>query len=65
MLPHMSSTVVRRGVLQRIVSKHPVTVMLRLYRQGDKTTRVRCLNIIDRLAEFKVYDQEPALDNER
>ena len=42
-----------------------VTVVLRLYRQGDQDTRVRCLNIIDRLAEFNLYDLEPALDDER
>ena len=38
---------------------HMVTVVLRLYRQGDQDTRVRCLNIIDRLAEFNLYDLEP------
>ena len=44
---------------------HMVTVVLRLYRQGDQDMRVRCLNIIDRLAEFNLYDLEPALDDER
>ncbi len=44
---------------------HMVTVVLRLYRQGDQETRVRCLNIIDRLAEFNLYDLERALDDER
>ena len=44
---------------------HLTTVVLRLYRQGDQDTRVRCLDIIDRLAEFNLYDLEPALENER
>ncbi|MYC69406.1 MAG: hypothetical protein F4X17_01710 [Gemmatimonadetes bacterium] len=44
---------------------HMVTVVLRLYRQGDQETGVRCLNIIDRLAEFNLYDLERALDDER
>ena len=44
---------------------HLTTVVLRLYRQGDQDTRVRCLNIIDRLAEFNLYDLEPTLDDER
>ena len=39
--------------------------MLRLYRQGDQDTRVRCLDIIDRLAEFNLYDLERTLDSER
>ena len=32
---------------------HLTTVVLRLYRQGDQATRVRCLDVIDRLFEFK------------
>ncbi|MCY3567980.1 MAG: hypothetical protein OXH38_05095 [Chloroflexi bacterium] len=41
---------------------HLTTVVLRLYRQGDQDTRVRCLDIIDRLAEFNPYDLEPTLE---
>ena len=44
---------------------HLTTVVLRLYRQGDQDTRVRCLNTIDRLFEFNLYDLERALDDER
>ena len=45
---------------------HDLTkVVLRLYRQGNQEARVRCLDIIDRLAEFNLYDLAPALDNER
>ena len=44
---------------------HLTTVVLRLYRQGDQDTRVRCLDIIDRLAEFNLYDLERTLDSER
>ena len=42
-----------------------IKVVMRLYRQGNEDMTVRCLDIIDRLAEFNVYDLEPALDNER
>ena len=44
---------------------HLTTVVRRLYWQGDKGTRVRCLDIIDRLAEFNLYDLERTLDSER
>ena len=44
---------------------HLTTVVWRLYRQGDEGTRVRCLDIIDRLAEFNLYDLETTLDSER
>ena len=42
-----------------------VPVVLRLYRQGDDHLRERCLDIIDRLAEFGVHDVEQALEDER
>ena len=48
-----------------LASLHLTTVVLRLYRQGDQDTRVRCLDVIDRLAEFNLYDLGPALDDER
>lgn len=41
-----------------------IAIILRLYRQGDKTLRIRCLNLIDRLTELNAYDTQ-ALDNER
>ena len=44
---------------------HLTRVVLRLYRQGDQDARVRCLDIIDRLFEFNLYDLEPTLDSER
>ena len=44
---------------------HLTTVVRRLYRQGDQDTRVRCLDIIDRLAEFNLYDLERTLDDAR
>lgn len=48
-----------------LTGRHLITVVLRLYRQGNQETRIRCLNIIDRLAELGVYDLEPALDEMR
>ena len=42
-----------------------IAVVLRLYRQGDADLRSRCLDIVDRLTEFSVYDLEPALNDER
>ena len=44
---------------------HLTTVVLRLYRQGDQDARVRCLDVIDRLAEFNLYDLERTLASER
>ncbi len=42
-----------------------VTLVLRLYRQGDRELRSRCLDVIDRLCELGVYGVGPALDDER
>ena len=42
-----------------------IPVVLRLYRQGDDQLRERCLDIIDRLAEFRVHGVEAALEDER
>ena len=47
------------------VSSDLVTVVLRLYRQGDKDLRARCLDLIDRLTDLNAYDMERALDDER
>lgn len=48
-----------------LITNDLITVVLRLYRQGDAALRLRCLDIIDRLAEFSVYDLDLALENER
>ena len=40
-------------------------VVLRLYREGDPKMRARCLDIIDRLAEFDVWGFEKTLQDER
>jgi len=42
-----------------------ISVVLRLYRQGDKSIRVRCLDIIDRLSEAGAYGLEEAIATER
>ena len=47
------------------ISQHLITVVLRLYRQGDKNLRGRCLDIIDRLAELDMYDLEQTIKDER
>lgn len=46
-------------------SNHIVNVVLRLYRQGGKDTRSRCLNVIDRLSAAGAYGLEQALADER
>ena len=48
-----------------LVGNGLVPVVLRLYRQGDDHVRERCLDIIDKLAEFSVYGVEEALEDER
>lgn len=48
-----------------LLSTHLIATVLRLYKQGDTTTRRRCLDIIDRLAETAAYGLEGALDQER
>jgi hypothetical protein len=42
-----------------------ITIVLRLYRQGDPQTRARCLDIIDRLTELNVHGIADALSEER
>lgn len=42
-----------------------ITVVLRLYRQGDAQTRSRCLDIVDRLTDLNVYGVDRALAEER
>lgn len=51
-----------------ISTKHPMTaddlisILLRLYRQGDATTRARCLDVIDQLSESRAFDLDQKLD---
>jgi hypothetical protein len=47
------------------MSNHIINVVLRLYRQGDRPTRERCLDVIDGLAEAGAYGLEQALADER
>ncbi|PWU61871.1 hypothetical protein DLE60_03495 [Micromonospora globispora] len=47
------------------MSNHVINVVLRLYRQGDRPTRERCLNVIDSLAAAGAYGLEQALAGER
>ncbi|GAB3236916.1 hypothetical protein GCM10027447_35650 [Glycomyces halotolerans] len=46
-------------------SRHLITVVLRLYRQGDGATRTQCLDIIDKLCESNAYGLAEALADER
>jgi len=47
------------------VGRHLVSLVLRLYRQGDAALRIRCLDVIDRMCELNAYDVERALDDSR
>jgi HEAT repeat protein len=47
------------------MSNHVINVVLRLYRQGDKRTRERCLDVIDGLSAAGAYGLEQALASER
>ncbi len=53
------------GTEAPMISRELITVVLRLYRQGDAELRNRCLDIVDRLAKLNVYDLEHALEDER
>ena len=68
-LPASSITVCERAVEiageGMATASSLIAVVLRLYRQGDADLRSRCLDIVDRLTEFSVYDLEPALNDER
>jgi len=54
-----------------ISTKHPMTagdlisILLRLYRQGDATTRASCLDVIDQLSESRAFDLDQKLDQVR
>ncbi|MEV4544728.1 ATP-binding protein [Micromonospora echinaurantiaca] len=47
------------------MSNHIINVVLRLYRQGNKCTRERCLDVIDGLVDAGAYGLEQALATER
>jgi hypothetical protein len=47
------------------VSRDLITVVLRLYRQGDGQVRAQCLDLIDRLTELNAYGVVEALAEER
>jgi hypothetical protein len=47
------------------MSNHIINVVLRLYRQGDRRTRERCLDVIDGLSKAGAYGLEQALAGER
>ena len=42
-----------------------MTTVLRLYRQGDRHTRTRCLDIVDKLVEFGVDGLSDTRDEKR
>ncbi|WP_431924208.1 hypothetical protein [Micromonospora wenchangensis] len=47
------------------MSNHIINVVLRVYRQGDRGARERCLDVIDGLANAGAYGLEQALATER
>ncbi|MEV6828206.1 hypothetical protein [Amycolatopsis sp. NPDC051102] len=47
------------------ISRDIVTVVLRRYRQGDAAMRVRCLDVVDKLADLGAYGLPEALQHER
>ncbi|MFB7654017.1 MULTISPECIES: hypothetical protein [unclassified Streptomyces] len=57
------SKVGRRG--WALIQRYLVDVVLRLYRQGDPSTRVRCLDIIDDLFLVNMHGLTDALSDER
>ncbi len=42
-----------------------VSLVLRLYRDAQQDTRLRCLDLIDRLCELRAYGLEEALEDQR
>jgi hypothetical protein len=52
-------------------TRHPVTanqilsILLRLYRQGDSAMRRSCLDVIDQLSEYRAFDLDEKLDEIR
>lgn len=59
------------AALGDITTRHPMTaddlisVLLRLYRQGDAATRSHCLDVIDQLSESRAYDLDQKLNEVR
>ena len=47
------------------ISRDIVTVVLRLYRQGDAAMRDRCLDVVDKLADVGAYGLPEALKHQR
>lgn|GEM_PF-1180253 len=76
-LPEATITACERAIalagnaLGDITTRHPITadylisIVLRLYRQGDATTRLHCLNVIDQLSESRAYDLDQKLNEVR
>ncbi len=48
-----------------LMGRDLVALVLRLYREGTAPVRTRCLDIVDRLVEFDVYEAMEAIDEER
>ena len=42
-----------------------ITIVLRLYRQGNTALRTQCLDVIDQLTDLNAYDIEKKLDQDR
>jgi hypothetical protein len=76
-LPGATITACERAIalagtaLGDITTRHPMTadnlisIVLRLYRQGDATTRLRCLDLTDQLSESRAYDLDQKLNEMR
>jgi hypothetical protein len=47
-----------------MAGKHIVSIVLDLYRQGGPVIRSRCLDLVDRLADYGALGLEEALENE-
>ena len=59
-LDNSSIRTARAGLGQDIV-----TIVLRLYRQGDEATRSACLDVVDRLMDAGAHGVAEALADER
>jgi hypothetical protein len=46
-------------------AQHLISVVLRLYRQGNEEMRVRCLDVIDGLVNLSIFGLDAALDDVR
>ena len=52
-------------IAHSLTGRDLITVVLRLYKQGGKELRGRCLDIIDQLTELDMYGLEQTIRNER